>query len=76
VQIEEQKPPQKLARGQIWKLDDGYVYIVEPGRRLVHYKMLKNQRQKAVMTRMVGVEKLEALLKEHAAELVNGVSAN
>jgi hypothetical protein len=67
---------QKLARGQIWKLDDGYVYIVEPGRRLVHYKMLKNQRQKAVITRMVGVEKLEALLKEHAAELVTGVSTN
>lgn len=70
------KSSHRLAKGQIWKLADGYVYIVQPGRRLVQYKLLRHQAQKTVLTRMVGIEQLEAYLAEHAAQLVSGISAN
>jgi hypothetical protein len=72
----ETKSSHRLAKGQIWKLRDGYVYIVEPGKRLVQYKLLRHQAQKGVMTRMVGISQLETYLAEHAAQLVSGVSSN
>jgi len=49
-----------LQPGQLWKLEQGYVEVVEVGKRLVHYKTLRQPDQRAAVTRMIGVE---ALLK-------------
>src|SRR5215831_21365914 len=30
-----------LEKGQLWKVDDAYLQIVELGKRLIHYKLMK-----------------------------------
>ena len=76
MKLAEPKRPQGLRKGQLWKLREGYVYIADLGKRLIHYKLLKQPAQKAVMVRMAGVGELEAFLQEHEAELVVVGSAN
>jgi hypothetical protein len=51
---------QTLQPGQLWKIEHGYVHIVEVGKRLVHYKTLRQPNQRAAVIRMIGIE---ALLK-------------
>lgn len=67
---EEKKRLQPLEKGQLWKLESGYVYIVEQGKHLIHYKMLRQPHQKAVLTRMIGIEALMTFLSQSEAQLV------
>jgi hypothetical protein len=60
-----------LAAGQLWKVDDAYIQIVELGQRLAHYKFLRRRDQKAVFTRMVGIEDLAAYLRAEGASLAS-----
>jgi hypothetical protein len=60
MQIVESGRNHTLQPGQLWKLEQGYVEVVEVGKRLVHYKTLRQPDQRAAVTRMIGVE---ALLK-------------
>jgi hypothetical protein len=62
---------EKLEAGQLWRIEHGYLYIVELGKRLIHYKMLKQPHQKAVVTRMIGIQALVTYLKHNEAELVS-----
>ena len=62
--------PTGLEKGQLWKLENGYLYIVELGTRLIHYKLLRQPNQKAVLTRMIGVQELLTYLKHAEATLV------
>lgn len=50
----------QLRAGQLWQIEHGYVHIVEVGKRLVHYKTLRQPNQRASVTRLIGIE---ALLK-------------
>jgi hypothetical protein len=70
MQTEEKQCPQGLAKGQLWKLEHGYLYIVELGKRLIHYKLLRQPNQKAVATRMIGIEALGNFLRRSEAQLV------
>jgi hypothetical protein len=60
-----------LQAGQLWKIEHGYVYIVELGKRLIQFKMLKYPNQRAVVTRLIGVEAFLNYLSQSEAELVN-----
>lgn len=64
-------PPPPLAKGQLWKINDAYIQIVELGKRLIQYKMLRQQGQRAVRTQMTGIDELAAYLKANAARLVD-----
>jgi hypothetical protein len=44
-----------LEAGQLWRIEHGYVRIVEVGKRLVHYKALRQPHQGAAATRMIGI---------------------
>jgi len=55
----------------MWKIEHGYLYIVELGNRLIHYKMLRQQDQRAAVTRMIGLEALVNYLRHSEAELVS-----
>jgi hypothetical protein len=68
---EKDRGQNKLEAGQLWKIEHGYLYIVELGKRLIHYKMLKQPHQKAVVTRMIGFEALATYLRSNEAELVS-----
>jgi hypothetical protein len=72
MQIEEKNRLHGLEAGQLWKIEHGYIYIVELGKRLIHYKMLREPNQKAVTTRMIGIEALLNYLRQNEAQLVGG----
>jgi hypothetical protein len=73
--IQARKHSQQLEKGQLWKIENGYIYIVELGKRLIQYKLMRQPRQKAVTTRLIGMTELLAYLKRNGAELMSGVSA-
>jgi hypothetical protein len=58
-----------LAKGQLWSTDKGHIKIVELGKMLVHYKMLKDLRQMR-RTQMSRIESMEVYLKTNRAQLV------
>lgn len=64
-----------LAKGQIWKTKDTHVQIVELGKVLVHYKMLKELGQMR-RTQMSRVESMEDYLRTHKATLVPALERN
>jgi hypothetical protein len=61
---------QKLEAGQLWKIEHGYLYIAEVGKRLVHYKTLRQPNQRAAVTRMIGIEALLKYLSQSEGQLV------
>ena len=60
-------PP--LAKGQLWRTEKGHIRIVELGKMLVHYKMLRDLRQMR-RTQMSRIDSMVAYLKTNRAELV------
>lgn len=62
--------PAVSAKGQLWKINDAYIQIVERGKMLIHYKMLKKLGQMQTKTRMSTIDTLESYLKTNRARLV------
>ena len=58
-----------LAKGQLWSTAKGHIKIVELGKTLVHYKMLKDLRQMR-RTQMSRIDAMEGYLKTNRAQLV------
>jgi hypothetical protein len=59
-----------LAEGQLWKTEDAYLQIVELGKRLIHYKLLKDPKQPVALTRMIRTESLAVYLRITGATLM------
>jgi hypothetical protein len=70
MQAVEMRPAQELKKGQLWKMQDNYIYIVDSGKRLIHYKMMRHPNQRAVITRLVGIPALSKFLEKNQALLV------
>ena len=62
---------QGLEAGQLWRLEHGYIYIVEQGKRLIQYKLLKEPNQRAGVIRLIGIEALLRYLNTSDAHLVS-----
>ena len=58
-----------LAKGQLWSTAKGHIKIVELGKMLVHYKMLKDLHQMR-RTQMSRIDTMEGYLKTNQAQLV------
>jgi hypothetical protein len=63
-----------LAKGQLWSTKDNHIRIMELGKRLVHYKMLRDLRQMR-RTQMSRIDTMEAYLKTNRAQLVEDTVA-
>jgi hypothetical protein len=74
MNAEETKTSHPLESGQLWKLEHGYLHIVELGKRLIHYKLLRQPDQRAAITRLIRVEALLAFLSQNGAEMVGVVA--
>ena len=61
----------RIEAGQLWKMELGYVYIVESGKRLIKYKMLRSPDQKAALTRLISIEAMHRYLGQSEAELMS-----
>jgi hypothetical protein len=58
-----------LAKGQLWSTTKGHIQIVDLGKMLVHYKMLRDLRQMR-RTQMSRIDTMEGYLKTNRAQLV------
>ena len=63
-----------LAKGQLWRTQQCHIRIVEIGKMLVHYKMLKDLRQMR-RTQMSRIDNMEIYLKTNGARLVEDSAA-
>jgi hypothetical protein len=68
------KPDAELAKGQVWKTGNAYVQIMDRGKRLISYKMMREREKRAVMTQMSGIAEVESFLKANNAELVEAAA--
>jgi len=65
------KQPHPLESGQTWKLEYGYLQILGLGKRLVHYRMLRELNLHVVPTKLIGVVELLTYLKHSEGKLMN-----
>jgi hypothetical protein len=63
-----------LAKGQLWKTEKGHIQIVELGKMLVHYKMLRDVRQMR-RTQVTRIDTMEVYLKTNRAQVVETSAA-
>jgi hypothetical protein len=61
-------PPIPLAKGQLWKMDDKHIEIMEVGKTLTHYRLF--QSQKRVPISLGGITAVQAYLKTNGARLI------
>ena len=63
------KPPlTPLAKGQLWKMEDRHIEIMEVGKTLTHYRLFQNQ--KRVPISLGGIAAVQAYLRTNGAKLV------
>src|SRR5271156_3594165 len=60
--------PLPLAKGQLWKMDDKHIEIMEVGKTLTHYRLF--QSQKRVPISLGGIAAVQAYLKTNGARLI------
>lgn len=68
------EPTPALAKGQLWRTQKGHIRIVDIGKMLVHYKLLKDLRQMR-RTQMSRIDTMEGFLKTNGAQLVESSAA-
>jgi hypothetical protein len=66
--ITKKPSPVPLAKGQLWKMDDKHIEIMEVGKTLTHYRLF--QSQKRVPISLGGIAAVQAYLKTNGAILV------
>ena len=60
----------ELAKGQIWKLPDSHIEILEIGKRLTHYRHFRSFDAKRVPIQLTGIQTIQAYLKSNKAILI------
>ena len=75
VRVNRKKTRPTLANGQLWKTENAYIQIVELGKLLIDYRMMRELGQ----TRRIqtsSIETMEKYLRDNEARLVKGNSRN
>jgi hypothetical protein len=62
-----------LAKGQLWKMEDKHIEIMEVGKTLTHYRLFQNQ--KRVPISLGGITAVQAYLRTNGARLVRKAAA-
>lgn len=63
-----------LAKGQLWRTEQGHIRIVDLGKMLVHYKMLRELHQMR-RTQISRIDTMVGYLKTNRAQLVDNTAA-
>jgi hypothetical protein len=63
-----------LATGQLWKLNNFYIQIVELGKRMLQYRMLSDLKETGARIKTSGVDVMWGYLKSRQARLVHSPS--
>ena len=64
------KSTQVLAKGQLWKMSTAYIEIVELGKTLTDYRMVKRLGQMGVRIQTSAIDTMGMYLKTNHARLV------
>ena len=64
--------PPPLAKGQLWRMHDKHIEIMEVGKTLTHYRLF--QSQKRVPISLGGIAAVQAYLKTNGAKLIRKAS--
>jgi hypothetical protein len=70
MQTEAVERGHSLEPGQLWKIEHGYLYIVEVGKRLVQYKALRAPTQRAAVIRLIAIGALLKYLMYSEGQLI------
>ena len=57
-----------MSKGQLWKMEDKHIEIIEVGKTLTHYRLFQNQ--KRVPISLGGITAVQAYLKTNGARLI------
>jgi hypothetical protein len=68
--------PAGLAKGQLWKLNQFYIQIVELGKKLIHYRMLSDLKETGAKIKTSGVDVMWGYLKSRRAQLIQNAVRN
>jgi hypothetical protein len=63
-------PTGRLAKGQLWKLSHLYIQVVELGKKLIHYRMLTDEKESGARVKTSDVNVMWDYLKSRQAQLV------
>ena len=66
------KTAEPLAKGQLWKMNDIHVEIMEVGKTLTHYRLYQNQ--KRVPISLGGIGTVQEYLKKNKATIFGKLS--
>ena len=69
MKINGKKPSPALAKGQLWRTEQCHIRIVDLGKMLVHYKMLRDLHQMRRI-QVSRIDSMEGYLKTNRAQLV------
>ena len=69
------KPLLSLEKGQLWKIESGYIQIWDIGKRLIDYKMMKEPGKRGVRTQATSIDTLKEYLKTQKAVLTHASPA-
>ena len=69
--IERERRQHPLEKGQVWKLEHGYLEILELSNRHVRYKILRQLQQHVATPSLIGVVELLIYLCHSEAKLIN-----
>jgi hypothetical protein len=75
IKVNSKKTLPALARGQLWKTENAYIQIVDLGKRLIDYRMMRQLGQSR-RTQTSTIETMEHYLKTNEARLMKGNSRN
>ena len=75
IKVNSKKALPALARGQLWKTETAYIQIVDLGKRLIDYRMMRQLGQSR-RTQTSTIETMEKYLKTNEARLMKGNSRN
>jgi|TARA_Y100001934_G_C11609988_1_gene431637 hypothetical protein len=64
------KETTELEIGQLWKVGDFHIEIVQIGKTLCHYRHLRNLGQKGIPVKLEQLQVVKKYLKTNKAELV------
>lgn len=70
TKVKASKVPEPLLKGQIWKVKDTYVQIVDAGKTLIHYTMSPKPRQRGLRVHMATRVTVQEFLTSNDARLV------
>jgi hypothetical protein len=62
-------PDRLLVKGQIWKVKETYVQVVDAGKTLIHYTMSPKPRQRGLRVHMATRDTVQEFLRSNQAKL-------